>query len=382
MQCYHPEPSRTRVFTRTAPSARGQGVGGATNSTYGIGPAYLRVAVRCVSRFEQEDKRGVGVWQARRSWRRRWSRAWRSELAGDDGGPGCVKDREVLSEILVQPQACTVPADCPAGSFCDTEAGHCDWQCYTDSDCGFGNACSCDGLCLDGTAPDAGPASDPSCPRELDLLMQTNPWDAGVEPLDRSCIHDEQCPYGSRCDHVTRKCTFDCLSDTDCVGARDGWSATVGVFGAVFQATEWRSGVKHGLSVYFGDMSASRTPPPMGVAEYRDGDKHGDYRLFLRGELRQRGSYDSGKRAGCWYDWHGSGKLALRGAFERGMREGLWEAWFEDGKPRARALFGSGQLEQLERYDEVKWTPVKAPPKRLCTRLAQKNERLDQERAC
>src|SRR4029079_17930940 len=88
----------------------------------------------------------------------------------DDAG-NCVKDREALSEILVQPQACVSSTECPAGSFCNGETGQCDWECYTDSDCGFGAACSCDGICNDGTPPGPGATGHPACPRELDHMQ-------------------------------------------------------------------------------------------------------------------------------------------------------------------------------------------------------------------
>lgn len=132
----------------------------------------------------------------------------------DDAG-NCVKDREALSQILVQPQACVSSTECPPGSFCNGETGQCDWECYTDSDCGFGASCTCDGICLDGSPPGPGATEDPACPRDLDLLQQTSP-DPDIH--DRECTRDEHCPYGARCDEVTHRCDYDCLADTDCTG--------------------------------------------------------------------------------------------------------------------------------------------------------------------
>lgn len=124
-------------------------------------------------------------------------------------GGTCTKDREALSELLTQPQACAVDTDCTVtGSYC--RDGVCDWDCYTDSDCGFGNTCSCEGRCIESGAPDAGPTSTGSCDRDLSVLEPMG------TPLDRRCIRDEHCPLGARCDQITRKCTFDCTSDTDC----------------------------------------------------------------------------------------------------------------------------------------------------------------------
>jgi hypothetical protein len=166
----------------------------------------------------------------------------------DDAG-NCVKDREELSEILVQPIACTTSNECPGGSFCNGETDQCDWQCYTDSDCGFGGACTCDGQCTDGTPPDPGEAEDPACPRNLHLLQGQHiddtdcptgascpatcasdaecPYNTSCDlavskckypTLDgeRECLRDEQCPSGARCDSVSHRCTFDCVADTDC----------------------------------------------------------------------------------------------------------------------------------------------------------------------
>jgi hypothetical protein len=130
----------------------------------------------------------------------------------DDAG-NCVKDREALSEILVQPVACVSSAECPPGSFCNGETGQCDWECYTDSDCGFSATCSCDGICQDGSPPGSGSTEDPACPRDLDLLQATAP-DPDIH--DRECTRDEHCPYGARCDDETHRCDYDCLADTDC----------------------------------------------------------------------------------------------------------------------------------------------------------------------
>ncbi len=283
----------------------------------------------------------------------------------DDAGM-CVKDREELSEILVQPIACSTSDQCPGGAHCDAGTGQCDWDCFTDSDCGFGYTCTCDGYCqAGGEQSDAGPTTDPACPRDEGLLEETtrtnllpyssaflawmgggttranvavapdgsmtadrftssdgfhlryqldglgeteytfsihvksetgenvdtvleiwdaasatymfpqpisvtgewqrfsltftpasasaqrvaiaaagedkplHVWGAQLEPgalgpylpthggartvtgrpIDtRSCIRDEHCPFGSRCDEVTRYCAADCIADTDCTG--------------------------------------------------------------------------------------------------------------------------------------------------------------------
>src|SRR5688500_17177563 len=136
-----------------------------------------------------------------------------SESAVYDDAGNCVKDREALSEILVQPQACVSSAECPPGSFCNGETGQCDWECYTDSDCGFAATCGCDGICQDGSPPGPGAAGDPACPRDLHLLQDTDP-----DIHNRDCTRDEHCPYGARCDGVTHRGDYDCLSDADCTG--------------------------------------------------------------------------------------------------------------------------------------------------------------------
>jgi hypothetical protein len=145
-----------------------------------------------------------------------------SNVGGESGGStvyddagNCVKDREALSQILVQPQACVSSTECPPGSFCNGETGQCDWECYTDSDCGFGASCTCDGICLDGSPPGPGSTEDPACPRDLTILQDTTPE---KDIHNRECTRDEHCPYGARCDEVTHRCTYDCLADTDCTG--------------------------------------------------------------------------------------------------------------------------------------------------------------------
>jgi hypothetical protein len=137
-------------------------------------------------------------------------------LFGGDGNSGlvvmdggvCIKDRDELSALLARPRSCATSEQCPGGSFCDTAAGRCDWDCFSDSDCGSGFSCSCEGRCfVDGAEPDAGVGGDTSCQRDLEVLA-----DIG----ERNCLRDEHCALGSRCDSVTRKCTYDCVGDSDC----------------------------------------------------------------------------------------------------------------------------------------------------------------------
>lgn len=123
-----------------------------------------------------------------------------------DGGV-CIKDREELSELLARPRACSTSDECPGGSFCDIDAGRCDWDCFTDSDCGSGFTCSCGGRCESPSAlADAG-VGDPSCPRELAVLATI---------AERACIRDEHCAVGASCDPVTRHCTYECANTAEC----------------------------------------------------------------------------------------------------------------------------------------------------------------------
>ncbi len=139
----------------------------------------------------------------------------KSNVLTEDGGT-CAKDLEALTDLLVQPQSCTVTDQCPMGSFCDIDRGACDWQCYSDSDCGPGGACTCRGQCTDVGEPP--PAEDPSCPRNRDLLI-------AIESTPRGCVFDDQCPYGSRCDATSHTCTWDCIGESDPVTS---WNCPTG----------------------------------------------------------------------------------------------------------------------------------------------------------
>ncbi|MBI4511607.1 MAG: hypothetical protein HY698_18375, partial [Deltaproteobacteria bacterium] len=130
----------------------------------------------------------------------------RESEATDDAG-ACVRDLEALTKLLVEPQACVSSSTCPMGSTCNASTGACDWQCYTDSDCGPSGTCTCLGQCL-GADAGPGPTGDPSCPRNRDLLL-------APETKTRECVFDEECPHGSRCDSGTRTCTWDCLDTND-----------------------------------------------------------------------------------------------------------------------------------------------------------------------
>src|SRR5262245_16679313 len=125
-------------------------------------------------------------------------------------GTACVKDREALSRLLVQPQACVTSDSCPTGSHCG-DTGACDWQCFADSDCGSGMTCTCDGRCTGaGPGGDGGmpPVADPSCPRDRALLTS-------ADTTSRTCTLDQDCPAGSHCDELSQKCTYTCLGTSD-----------------------------------------------------------------------------------------------------------------------------------------------------------------------
>jgi hypothetical protein len=130
----------------------------------------------------------------------------------------CGKDRDELSRLLARPQACATSETCPTGSYCDPVRQSCTWQCFTDSDCGTGLECTCDGVCIGGDAGTGGggAAGDPSCPRVVSVVeaLTTTP---------RACTFDEQCPYGSQCDEATGRCAFECLgTDHATQGCDDG----------------------------------------------------------------------------------------------------------------------------------------------------------------
>lgn len=106
--------------------------------------------------------------------------SWFSEDKKSNLDGECVgKDYVELNELITAPyQNCTTSSECPSGSYCesDSDVHHttatgaiCYWQCYADSDCGFGNHCDCNGQCAE-LDQDAGPGGDPSCPRNEALL--------------------------------------------------------------------------------------------------------------------------------------------------------------------------------------------------------------------
>jgi hypothetical protein len=132
----------------------------------------------------------------------------------------CGKDRDELSRLLARPQACATSETCPTGSYCDPLREACTWQCFTDSDCGTGFECTCDGVCIGGDGDggiggggDGG--GDPSCPR-VEALVE------GLLTTPRACTFDEQCPYGSHCDEATGRCAFECLGTDHATHGCDG----------------------------------------------------------------------------------------------------------------------------------------------------------------
>jgi hypothetical protein len=83
--------------------------------------------------------------------------------AGVPADPSCPRDRDLLVDGTLQ-QACTVNADCPGSSHCNTGTGHC----------------------------------------QLD-----------TPPLQRACTLDEECPLGAYCNGGTGRCAYDCLATND-----------------------------------------------------------------------------------------------------------------------------------------------------------------------
>jgi hypothetical protein len=65
---------------------------------------------------------------------------------------------------------------------------------------------------------DGGIPPNPSCPRNLPLLMSD-------DTLKRHCKFDDICPHGSRCDQASGLCKWDCLSDSQCASDPDGGAA-------------------------------------------------------------------------------------------------------------------------------------------------------------
>lgn len=81
-----------------------------------------------------------------------------------------------------------------------------------------------------------------------------------------------------------------------------------------------------------------------------DGTEDGawSYR-YPDGQLRERGSWDQGKRVGTWTQWYPSGQRHSTGerrwdaAFRGSPREGPWTFWYANGELRARGSFTDGR---------------------------------------
>jgi hypothetical protein len=149
--------------------------------------------------------------------------------AVDPGGGGsCTKDDAVLTQIILSPPACSASAVCPCGSYCSsTINGVCVVDCRSDDECATGKTCSQFGQCVGAGSSDGGVPANPSCPRDVGLMM-SQACQAGM-PCDpnvkRHCSFDDECPYGTHCDNATRLCTYSCADDSGC--ASDGGSSQV-----------------------------------------------------------------------------------------------------------------------------------------------------------
>jgi hypothetical protein len=131
---------------------------------------------------------------------------------GPDGGV-CTKDPQTIKNVMLAPPVCSATNPCPCGTYCSSQTGgNCVADCVDDSWCAPGFTCSAFGQCLNAGPADGGGTStttNPTCPTNSALLnsLTTNP---------RSCQFDDQCPFGSYCDHLSELCRSDCRSDSAC----------------------------------------------------------------------------------------------------------------------------------------------------------------------
>jgi len=131
-------------------------------------------------------------------------------LGSTDAGI-CPRDLAALNDLLAHPVACVGPSQCPAGSYCDTQRGTCDFECTSDQACGSGSLCSCDGRCEGGNNGSGGSVT---CDRNATLLQGA---------AARSCASNGDCAKGLTCDSTTHACVVGatCAADADCpAGAR------------------------------------------------------------------------------------------------------------------------------------------------------------------
>ncbi len=88
--------------------------------------------------------------------------------SGQDAGV-CTRDLTAINDLLAHPVACVSDPQCPSGAFCDSARGACDWECVTDSACGPGGICGCDGRCTGGSGGGSGGGTG-TCERNPALL--------------------------------------------------------------------------------------------------------------------------------------------------------------------------------------------------------------------
>jgi hypothetical protein len=149
-----------------------------------------------------------------------WGDLWgtkRSAAGAGDGG-SCTKDDAVLTQIILNPPACSASSPCPCGSYCSsTVAGVCVVDCRNNDECALGKTCSDFGQCLGAGSNDGGVPVNPACPRNEALLDQVVGVDGGAPAEARKCQFDDICPYGSFCDQTTGLCAAKCRTDGQCM---------------------------------------------------------------------------------------------------------------------------------------------------------------------
>tara|TARA_B100000927_G_scaffold120246_1_gene97076 strand:+ start:439 stop:888 length:450 start_codon:yes stop_codon:yes gene_type:complete len=69
---------------------------------------------------------------------------------------------------------------------------------------------------------------------------------------------------------------------------------------------------------------------------------HGYTRHYANGEIKEKGSYKSGRLNGPHTTYYKNGQRKSEGFYKSGKQEGLWKMWHEDGQKQAEVVWKKG----------------------------------------
>ena len=70
-----------------------------------------------------------------------------------------------------------------------------------------------------------------------------------------------------------------------------------------------------------------------------DGQRHGPWESYWKGQLHSKGSYVNGKQHGTWETYHDNGQLQYKAIWSMNIKVGFWEIFTRDNESCGKQFF-------------------------------------------